>query len=213
MEENISEKKVNIGKKAKVGEKTKTDEKANADEQNKTDEKKKVDEQNKTDENISADDVVSISKEEIKVYIEKTAKAEETRDRLLRLTAEFDNFRKRTQKEKDSLYRDGMASAAQSFLPLADNIERCIDAAADDANVQEIKKGMDMILKQLKDILKAMSIEEISAVGEEFNPELHEAVMHIEDDAVDTNIVMEEFKKGYMMNGKVIRHSMVKVAN
>lgn len=147
---------------------------------------------------------------EEKVETEETDKAEEYLDKLMRLTAEFDNFRKRTQKEKESLYNDGMAACAIEFLPLLDNMERCVAAEGD---YDSLAKGVELILKQFKDILKKLSVEEIPALGLEFDPELHNAVMHIEDETIDTNTVVEEFQKGYTMKGKIIRHSMVKVAN
>lgn len=139
--------------------------------------------------------------------------ADEYKDKFLRVSAEYDNFRKRTQKEKEALFADGKASCAKVFLPLADNMERAVSAMAEEADADGIKKGLEMISKQLEDILKALSIEAIPAVGEEFDPELHNAVMHIDDETTDTNTVVEEFQKGYRMDGKVLRHSMVKVAN
>ncbi|MBO4898319.1 MAG: nucleotide exchange factor GrpE [Clostridia bacterium] len=139
--------------------------------------------------------------------------AAEYKDKFLRVSAEYDNFRKRTQKEKESLFSDGKAACAASLLPLADNMERALAAADEDSGADGILEGLKMISKQLSDIFKSLSIEEIPAKGEQFDPELHNAVMHIEDEAVDDNTVVEEFQKGYMMDGKVLRHSMVKVAN
>lgn len=163
-------------------------------------------------EQVNEEEII-LTNDQIKELIEKAQKAEDALDKFLRISAEFDNYRKRTQKEKESLYADGLAAAAECFLPLVDNMERAIEASASEENVQSLKKGFELIFQQLKDILKSLNIEEIKAVGEEFNPELHEAVMHIEDDTVDTNIVVEQFQKGYIMNGKVLRHSVVKVAN
>ena len=179
-------------------------------------------ENNKPDENVKEENIAEETQDEeveinseltIEQLVKKAEKADEMTDKFLRLTAEFDNFRKRTQKEKDALYADGIAAAAERFIPLIDNMERAIEAVGDDENVQGLKKGFELIFQQLKDILKSMNIEEIPALGEEFNPELHEAVMHIEDDKVDTNTIVEQFQKGYIMNGKVLRHSVVKVAN
>ena len=139
--------------------------------------------------------------------------AAEYKDKFLRVSAEYDNFRKRTIKEKESLFADGKAACAAELLPLADNMSRAVAAAYEDGKTEGILKGLQMISKQLAEILKNLSIEEIPALGEQFNPELHNAVMHIEDETVDTNTIVEEFQKGYIMDGKVLRHSMVKVAN
>lgn len=139
--------------------------------------------------------------------------AAEYKDKFLRVSAEYDNFRKRTQKEKESLFADGKAACAASLLPLADNMDRALKAAVEDTGADGILEGLKMISKQLSEIFKSLSIEEIPAKGEQFNPELHNAVMHIEDETVDDNTIVEEFQKGYIMDGKVIRHSMVKVAN
>ena len=139
--------------------------------------------------------------------------AAEYKDKFLRISAEYDNFRKRTIKEKESLFSDGKAACAAELLPLADNMERALAAADEEGGADGILEGLKMISKQLSDIFKSLSIEEIPAKGEQFDPELHNAVMHIEDDKVDDNTIVEEFQKGYMMDGKVLRHSMVKVAN
>lgn len=149
-------------------------------------------------------------KDEVAVLNEKLA---ELQDRYLRLSAEYDNFRKRTAKEKESMFSDGKAHCAAAFLPFFDNLERAVESAKAEANPEAIVEGMDKIIKQLKEILAGLGIEEIPAKGEEFDPERHNAAMHIEDETIDTNTVVEEFQKGYMMDGKVLRHSVVKVAN
>ena len=137
----------------------------------------------------------------------------EYKDKLLRLTAEFDNFRKRTQKEKESLFADGAQDAVLAFLPLVDNMERFMEAAMGEAEDSPLRQGLEKVLKQLYDILKSLKVEAIPAVGEKFDPNVHNAVMHIEDDKIDTETVVEEFQKGYKMGDKVLRFSMVKVAN
>ena len=152
-------------------------------------------------------------KTDIEKLKEEAEKAEEYKDKFLRVSAEFDNFRKRTVKEKESLYSDGKASAVLKFLPLADNMARALEAVSAESDRDSIAEGMEKIAKQFSDILKSLSVEEIAAVGEQFDPELHNAVMHIEDEEKENNTVVEEFQKGYIMNGKVIRHSMVSVAN
>lgn len=151
--------------------------------------------------------------EEVSPLEEAQKLADEFKDKFLRVSAEYENFRKRTQKEKESLYADGKAACAQSFLPLADNMDRAMEAAKAENPESPIVKGMEMIFRQFEDILKSLSIEEIPSVGQEFNPEVHNAVMHIEDDEAEANIIVEEFQKGYKMGDKVLRHSMVKVAN
>lgn len=139
--------------------------------------------------------------------------ADEFKDKFLRVSAEYENFRKRTQKEKDALYSDGKAACAQAFLPLADNMDRAIEAAKAEDSESPIVKGMEMIYRQFEDILKSLSVEAIDAVGQQFDPEVHNAVMHIEDEETEPNTIVEEFQKGYKMGDKVLRHSMVKVAN
>ncbi len=137
----------------------------------------------------------------------------EYKDKLLRLTAEFDNFRKRTAKEKESLFSDGRADCVLEFLPLVDNLERFMEAMQTEAEDSPLRQGLEKVVKQLFDILKALSVEEIPAVGEKFDPNVHNAVMHVEDESVDEATVVEQFQKGYTMGGKVLRFSMVKVAN
>ncbi len=137
----------------------------------------------------------------------------EYKDKLLRLTAEFDNFRKRTQKEKETLFSDGAQDALCAFLPFVDNMERFMEAAMEEAEDSPLRQGLEKVLKQLYEILKSLKVEVIPAVGEKFNPNVHNAVMHIEDDKVDAETVVEEFQKGYKMGDKVLRFSMVKVAN
>lgn len=141
-------------------------------------------------------------------------KLKESEDKYLRLYAEFDNYKKRTQKEKDARYADAVIDTAAELLPVMDNLERAlaVDVASEDA--KSLKDGVEMVKKQMKDALSKLNISEIPAVGEEFDPNIHNAVMHIDDDSVTDNTVVEEFMKGYMYNNeRVVRHSMVKVAN
>ena len=138
---------------------------------------------------------------------------EEYKDKLLRLTAEFDNFRKRTAKEKETLFSDGRADCVLAFLPLVDNMERFMEAAMEESEDSPLRQGLEKVCKQLGDILKSLKVEEIPAVGEKFDPNVHNAVMHIEDETVDDETVVEQFQKGYTIAGKVLRFSMVKVAN
>ena len=141
-------------------------------------------------------------------------KLKESEDKYLRLYAEFDNYKKRTEKEKAARYADALIDTAAEFLPVVDNLERALAAEAVSDDAKAIKDGVEMIQKQIKEILEKLKISEIKALGEEFNPNLHNAVMHIEDEAVTENTVVEEFIKGYIYdNDRVVRHSMVKVAN
>ncbi|HHW66692.1 MAG: molecular chaperone GrpE [Epulopiscium sp.] len=144
---------------------------------------------------------------------EKEKEYDELKDRLQRTMAEFDNFRKRTIKEKAVLYEDGVRSAIEQILPVIDNFERALSAAQKDDESNSFLQGMEMIYRQFKDILTSMGVEEIKAVGETFDPNLHNAVTHIEDEAFGENEIVEEFQKGYIYKDKVIRYSMVKVAN
>lgn len=131
-------------------------------------------------------------------------------DKYLRLAAEYDNYRRRTAKEKDSIWNDAKADAAQAFLPVYDNLERALkQQTADEA----FKKGVEMTMTQLKTVLEKLGITEIQALGQTFDPNLHNAVMHVEDENFGENTVCEVFQAGFMLGDKVIRFAMVKVAN
>lgn len=132
-----------------------------------------------------------------------------TKDRLLRLTAEYDNYRKRTAKEKEGIYSDAYVDVLKEIIPILDNLERAIAA---DGNIDDLKKGIEMTIKGCKDSFTKLGVEEIDATGE-FDPNLHNAVMHIEDESLGKNVVAEVFQKGYKKDEKIIRHTMVKVAN
>lgn len=137
-------------------------------------------------------------------------KVEELTDRLKRTMAEFDNFRKRTEKEKSSMYIIGAKDIVEKILPVVDNFERGLAQAPEDDSFAE---GMKMIYRQMMTAFDEMGVKPIEAVGKEFDPNLHNAVMHVEDESVGENIVVEEFQKGYTYKDFVVRHSMVKVAN
>lgn len=132
-----------------------------------------------------------------------------TKDRLLRLTAEYDNYRKRTTKEKEGIYSDAYVDVLKEIIPILDNLERAITA---DGSIEDLKKGIEMTIKGCKDSFAKLGVEEIDASGE-FDPNLHNAVMHIEDENLGKNVVAEVFQKGYKKDDKIIRHTMVKVAN
>ena len=131
-------------------------------------------------------------------------------DKYLRICAEYDNFRKRTQKEKDNLYGDIRANVITSFLPVYDNLVRALAAETQD---EAYRKGVEMIMNQFNTTLEKLGVTEIKAVGEKFDPTLHNAVMHVDDENAGDNMVVEEFQKGYTYRDSVVRFSMVKVAN
>ncbi|MBR4542711.1 MAG: nucleotide exchange factor GrpE [Lachnospiraceae bacterium] len=137
----------------------------------------------------------------------------ELNDRLLRQMAEFENFRKRSDKEKNSMYENGAKSVIEKLLPIVDNFERGMGTLTDEDKETAFAKGMEMIYKQLMDELDKMDVKPIDAAGKEFDPNLHNAVMHVDDDSLGENVVVEELQKGYTYRGNVVRHSMVKVAN
>lgn len=130
--------------------------------------------------------------------------------RLLRTLAEYDNYRKRTQREKDQLFPEAIKTAAEAFLPVLDNFERALAAPTED---EEFKKGVAMIFSAMQEAFNKLGIEEIEAQGQPFDPTLHNAVMHVEDDSLPESTVCEVFAKGYRLGELVIRHAMVKVAN
>ena len=144
---------------------------------------------------------------------ERDEKIEELSDKLLRQMAEFDNFRKRTEKEKSAMYEIGAKDIIEKLLPVVDNFERGFMTVAEEDKEDAFVTGMEMVYKQLMTMLEAAGVKVIEAVGQEFNPDLHNAVMHVEDETVGDNIVVEELQKGYTYKDFVIRYSMVKVAN
>ncbi len=143
----------------------------------------------------------------------KDEKIEELTDRLTRQMAEFDNFRKRTEKEKSQMYEIGAKDIIDKILPVVDNFERGLDGVKEEEKNDPFIQGMEMVYKQLMTTLEGVGVKPIEAVGKEFNPDFHNAVMHVEDENFGENIVAEEFQKGYMYRDSVVRHSMVKVAN
>lgn len=143
----------------------------------------------------------------------KDEKIEELTDKVVRQMAEFDNFRKRTEKEKSQMYEIGAKDIIDKILPVIDNFERGLSVVPEDKKDDSFVQGMEMIYKQLMTTLESAGVKVIEAVGQEFNPDFHNAVMHVEDDEVGENIVVEEFQKGYMYRDSVVRYSMVKVAN
>lgn len=143
----------------------------------------------------------------------KDEQIEDLTDKLTRQMAEFDNYRKRTEKEKTAMYEIGAKEVVEKILPVVDNFERGLAAVPEDKKDDSFVAGMEMIYKQIMTSLEEIGVKPIEAVGKEFNPDFHNAVMHIENEELGENIVAEEFQKGYTYRESVVRHSMVKVAN
>ena len=150
---------------------------------------------------------------DISELTEKAAKADEYLDKYQRTLAEYDNFRKRTLKEKEQLVSDVKIFTVTGLLPVLDNLERAQVAAENESDDNPLKQGLEMIYRSLLDEFAKLGVKEIEALGCEFDPNVHNAVMHTEDETVAENTVIEVFQKGYEIGGKVIRPSMVKVAN
>ena len=140
-------------------------------------------------------------------------KVEELEDRVKRQMAEFDNFRKRTEKEKSHMYEAGARDVIEKILPVVDNFERGLASIPEEEKENPVMEGMDKIYRQLMTTLTDLGVTPIEAAGKEFDPNYHNAVMHVEEEELGENIVAEEFLKGYLYKDTVIRHSMVKVAN
>ena len=143
----------------------------------------------------------------------KDIQIEELNDRLIRNIAEFDNFRKRSEKEKGQMFEIGAKSIIEKILPVIDNFERGLDAITEEEKESAFVQGIEQIYKQFTTALEEVGVKAIEAVGQEFNPDFHNAVMHGEDDSYGENIISDEFQKGYMYKDSVVRHSMVKVMN
>ena len=140
----------------------------------------------------------------------KQQELDDLTDRYKRILAEFENHKKRSQKEREGLYNSILGDIIEVMLPILDNLENAAKVETSDENY---KKGVELVLKQFQDVLKSKGVEEIKALGETFDPELHEAVSMIQDEKLGEKIVAQEYRKGYMIGNKVIRHSMVVVAN
>ena len=141
-----------------------------------------------------------------------TEQLDEWKDKYVRLYADFDNYKKRTQKEMLGSYNNGLSAALEQLLPVVDNFDRAM-VAIDESDKSDFAQGVGMIYKQLTDMMKNFGVEPIVALGENFDPNFHDAVMHVDDDKFGENEIVEEFVKGYMIKDKVLRHSVVKVAN
>lgn len=169
-------------------------------------EEKDVQDAEMKEKNKKADEIIELKKqiESQKVQID------ETEDRLKRVAAEFDNYKKRNVKERDGMYNSLVADIVSNFLPILDNLEKAAEVETKD---EEYKKGIELVLKQFKDVLSARGVTEIETVGNTFDPELHEAVSSVQDGTKGEKEIVQEYRKGYKIGDKVIRHSMVVVAN
>ena len=169
------------------------------------------------DENIEEKDENVVQEQEIQreekidcIIDPKQQELDELNDRYKRVLAEFENYKKRSGKERETLYNSILSDIVEVFLPIVDNLENAVKAETQD---EEYRKRVELVLKQFKDILKAKGIEEIPAIGETFDPSLHEAVSSIQDPEKNAQEIVQEYRKGYKIGHKVIRHSMVVVAN
>lgn len=146
--------------------------------------------------------------------IKLTKQLQEQNDKYLRLMAEYANYQTRTQKEKAARYADAVIDTVEAILPIGDNLERALATEVTTEEAVKFKEGIEMVMKQFNDCLEKLEVTPIKAAGEHFDPNVHNAVMHIDDESIDDNTVVEEFMKGYVYKGeRVVRHSMVKVAN
>ena len=163
-------------------------------------------------ENLEENKIENEEKEVVKTdELSKTKQElEETTDRLKRIMAEFENYKKRSSKERESLYNSLLADIISSFLPIIDNLEKAVSTKTED---EGYKQGVELVLKQFMDTFKSLGVETIETVGKTFDPEIHEAVSSVQDDSLGEKEIKEEFRKGYRIGTKVVRHSMVVVAN
>ena len=159
------------------------------------------------EENINEEEV-KIKQNDPEVGIKQ--ELEETTDRLKRVMAEFENYKKRAGKEREFLYNSLLADIIASFLPIIDNLEKAVNTKTED---ESYKAGVELVLKQFTDVLSSFNVKAIESVGKTFDPELHEAVSSVQDDSLGEHEIKEEYRKGYIIGNKVIRHAMVVVAN
>ena len=157
------------------------------------------------------EETFTVTREQMEQMEQLAKMVSDASDKYLRLAAEYDNYRKRTTKEKDGIYQDAKGDTIKTFLAVYDNLERA--AAAEGGEDDPHKKGLEMIFHQFKELLAKEGVKEIEAKGKEFDPELMDAVMHIEDESLGENIVAQVFQAGFELNGKVLRHAIVQVAN
>jgi len=162
-------------------------------------------------EEAAEEETFTVTREQMEQMEQLAKMVSDASDKYLRLAAEYDNYRKRTTKEKDGIYQDAKGDTIKTFLAVYDNLERA--AAAEGGEDDPHKKGLEMIFHQFKELLAKEGVKEIEAKGKEFDPELMDAVMHIEDESLGENVVAQVFQAGFELNGKVLRHAIVQVAN
>ena len=161
-------------------------------------------------EEIKKENSEGIAENQDNIIDPRQQELDELNDRYKRVLAEFENYKKRSGKERETLYNSILSDIVEVFLPIVDNLENALKVETKDA---EYKKGVELVLKQFKDILKSKGVEEIPALGETFDPSIHEAVSSIQDPDKNSKEIVQEYRKGYKIGNKVIRHSMVVVAN
>ena len=162
---------------------------------------------------VTEENIEETSENEVKSDEEKTPielELEDVTDRYKRVLAEFENYKKRSQKERETLYSSVLSDVVEAILPVMDNLENAMKIETEDENY---KQGIELVLKQLKEVLKAKGVVEIETIGQTFDPNLHDAVSSIQDDTKGPQEIVQEYRKGYKIGTKVIRHSMVVVAN
>ena len=164
-----------------------------------------------TETQAEAPETFTVTREQMEAMEALAGQLAALNDRHLRLAAEYDNYRKRTAKEKETLYRDGKSDTIVRFLEVYDNLERAVQQAGDEENVH--KKGMEMIFHQLEGVLEKLGVTVLDPAGEPFDPERHNAVMHIDDENLGENTVAAVFQKGFLLGDKVLRFAVVQVAN
>lgn len=200
------------GNRLKQKEKTKTDEQAVEQAEEKEVQTEAAENTETADTEISDTETAEESVKSDKAD-KKDQKIQELNEKLMRTMAEFDNFRKRSEKEKSAMFEIGAKDIIEKILPVIDNFERGLDSITEEEKSSAFVQGIEAIYKQLLNALTDAGVTPIEAVGKEFDPNLHNAVMHAEDDSLGENIVADEFQKGYMYKETVVRHSMVKVVN
>ena len=160
-----------------------------------------------------AGEVFTVSKEQMEKLEGLARELSEQKDQFLRLAAEYDNYRKRTAKEKETIYADAKIDTVTAMLPVYDNLERALAQYRDEDAESPHRKGVEMVFTQFKESLHKLGVTAMDAVGQPFDPEKHNAVMHVEDDSAGENTVVEVLQQGFMLGGKVLRFAIVKVAN
>ena len=191
--------------------KTEAEKAAEAPVEGKKDEKTEKSDKSKHSKKSKGDDHANVAEAMTKEAYSLACELKDEKDKYLRLAAEYDNYRKRSQKERENIYADVRSDTVLKFLPVYDNLERALKQESGD---EAFRKGVEMTMNQLKDILTKLGVAEIPAgPGEAFDPQVHEAVMHVEDETKGEGEIVEEFQKGFRLGDKVIRFSVVKVAN